>query len=276
MIRRMTADDIPAGMRLKEAAGWNQTAQDWANVLAIEPEGCWVYETEGVVTGSTTAVSYGQKLGWIGMVLVLPEYRGRGIARALMEHALRYLDGLGVQCVKLDATDMGRPLYERLGFVEETVIERWAGTFTPRKTEAAGAAPVPLADVADIAALDQAAFGANRIGLLKHLRETFASDAIRLPGGYLIGRPGSREYFMGPCVAESPADARRLITHFLAQHSGVGVFWDLLPANKDSVELARSFGFEPRRKLARMVRSGSACQSDNVRHVFAPAGFEYG
>lgn len=276
MIRQMTADDIPAGMCLKEAAGWNQTAQDWANVLAIEPDGCWVYETEGVVTGTTTAVSYGQELGWIGMVLVLPEYRGRGIARALMEHALRYLDGRGVQCVKLDATDMGRPLYERLDFVEETVIERWGGTFAPPKAEAAGAAPVPLADVANIAALDQAAFGADRTELLKRLSDTFASDAIHLPGGYLIGRPGSREYFMGPCVAECLADARWLITHFLAQHSGVGVFWDLLPENKDAVELARSFGFEPRRKLARMVRSGSACQSGNVRHVFAPAGFEYG
>ena len=141
MIRLMTAADIGAGMRLKEAARWNQTTQDWENVLALEPEGCWVYEVDGVVVGSTTAVLYGQDMAWIGMVLVLPEYRGRGIARELMQHALRYLEERAVHCVKLDATDMGRPLYEQLGFVEELVIERWAGTAEARKSVGKDATP---------------------------------------------------------------------------------------------------------------------------------------
>ncbi|MBI3694939.1 MAG: GNAT family N-acetyltransferase, partial [Acidobacteria bacterium] len=47
MIRAMRLADIPAAMRLKEAAGWNQIEQDWANVLAMEPEGCWVEELDG-------------------------------------------------------------------------------------------------------------------------------------------------------------------------------------------------------------------------------------
>ena len=113
-------------MRLKQSAGWNQTEQDWANVLALEPEGCWVYEAEGQVAGSTTAVCYGQDLAWIGMVLVSPEFRGRGYGRALMEHALQFLERRRVRVVRLDATDMGRPLYEKLGFREECAIERWA------------------------------------------------------------------------------------------------------------------------------------------------------
>ncbi|HUG81812.1 MAG TPA: GNAT family N-acetyltransferase [Bryobacterales bacterium] len=272
----MTADDIPAGMRLKETANWNQTAQDWENVLAIEPQGCWVYESEGNIVGSTTAVAYGEDLAWIGMVLVLPEYRGRGIARALMEHALRYLDARDVKCVKLDATDMGRPLYERLGFVEETSIERWAGAFKAASPPDDQAAPAPLLDVAKIAALDQAAFGAGRVRLLDRLSVTFPRDANCLPGGYVMGRPGVREYFLGPCVADSAAVARPLIAHFLSQHPATPVFWDLLPANQAAVDLARSFGFEPRRKLARMALKGGVCQPGNVARVFAAAGFEYG
>ena len=104
MIRRMTKDDIPAGMRLKESAGWNQTEQDWTNVLDIEPKGCWVYEVDGTIAGATTAVCYGHDLAWIGMVLVLPEFRRRGIARSLMKHALAFTEARGVGCVKLDAT----------------------------------------------------------------------------------------------------------------------------------------------------------------------------
>ena len=276
MIRLMTEEDIRAGMRLKEAAGWNQTTRDWANLLAIEPQGCWVYEVNGVVAGSTTAVLYRQELAWIGMVLVLPEYRGRGIARQLMQHALRHLDERGGRCGKLDATDMGKPLYEQLGFVDEALIERWAGVFDAVNAEESGTRPQRLVDIGSIAAPDRAAFGADRSRLLRRLLEVFPHDAARLPGGYVMGRPGSNAHFLGPCVADHSADARRLIAHVLARHAGSLLFWDLLPANEEAVALARSFGFEPRRKLWRMARTSAECPSGNVRQVFAAAGFEYG
>lgn len=32
-IRLMTKTDIPAGMRLKDLAGWNQTPEDWLRFL---------------------------------------------------------------------------------------------------------------------------------------------------------------------------------------------------------------------------------------------------
>lgn len=276
MIRLMTAKDIPAGMRLKEAAGWNQTTRDWANLLAIEPQGCWVYEADGVIAGSTTAVLYGQDLAWIGMVLVLPEYRGQGIARRLMQHALRYLDECGVRCVKLDATDMGKPLYEQLGFVDEAVIERWAGISDAHDAEEPETGTERLADTVAIAERDRAAFGADRSRLLQRLLEVFPHDAVRLPGGYVMGRPGSNAHFIGPCVADDPRAARRLIAHVLERHAGTPLFWDLLPDNEEAAALARSLGFEPRRKLWRMLRTSAECPSGNVQQVFAAAGFEYG
>ena len=134
MIRRMMRADIPAAMRFKEEAGWNQTEQDWENLLALEPEGCWVYEARQTpraartLAGSTTIVCYGRDLAWIGMVLVTPEFRRQGIARQLMEQALRFADGRGVARIALDATAMGQPLYRQLGFEDDTPIERWEGT----------------------------------------------------------------------------------------------------------------------------------------------------
>ena len=91
-----------------------------------------------------------------------------------------------------------------------------------------------------------------------------------------MGRPGENEYFLGPCVAENEDEARRLVAHLLARHAGKRVFWDLLPANEHAVSLARSFGFEPLRKLSRMARPLAGCPSGDVGRVFAAAGFEYG
>src|SRR5258708_18710505 len=141
-------------MRLKEAAGWNQTAADWQRVLALEPDGCFAIECDGQVRATRTAVCFGEELAWVGMVLTDAQYRGRGFARRLMEHTLAYVRGKRVAWIKLDATDMGRPLYERLGFDDEGTIERWI--------RQAGAVPASHGTVGPIdfdPALDRQAFG---------------------------------------------------------------------------------------------------------------------
>ena len=113
-LRVMTSADIPAGMRLKELAGWNQTAADWRRFLARSPEGCFVAEVGAQVCGTVTTVAFEGRFAWIGMVLVDPEYRGRGFGTALLERAIHYLDELDLSAVKLDATPQGKPLYEKL------------------------------------------------------------------------------------------------------------------------------------------------------------------
>jgi ribosomal protein S18 acetylase RimI-like enzyme len=289
MIRRMRPADIPAAMLLKQAAGWNQTEQDWANVLALEPEGCWVYEAEGserakqIVAGSTTAICYGQELAWIGMVLVSPEFRGRGYARALMEHALRFLAERRVRVVRLDATDMGRSLYAKLGFRDECAIERWAAPAVPivrqQSSICTAICTAPLRSLTELAALDRQAFGAGRTQVIARLAECFPAESLRAEKGFAMARPGSGAHFLGPCVAEDGETARGLIETLLAGHAGQNAFWDLLPENGEAVRLAREMGFECRRRLVRMVLGESEhieTTRGNAALQFATAGFEYG
>lgn len=124
-LRVMTADDIDAGMRLKEIAGWNQTRSDWERFLRASPRGCFVAEVNGTVVGSVTTMGYQGRFAWIGMVLVDPAARGQGIGTALLHKAVTYLDEIRLPCVKLDATPLGKPLYEKLGFVSEYELARW-------------------------------------------------------------------------------------------------------------------------------------------------------
>src|SRR5438445_6279395 len=124
-LRLLNSRDLASAFELSTAAGWNQTVEDWAMLIELAPEGCFGIEADGWLVSTTTLVRYGQRLAWIGMVLTNAEYRGRGFARRLLAEALDRADSMGVETVKLDATDQGRPLYEKLGFEPEQAVERW-------------------------------------------------------------------------------------------------------------------------------------------------------
>src|SRR5215475_4100524 len=124
-LRTLTTADIPAAVELSTGAGWNQTAADWLALLNDSPEGCLGIECDGRLAATTTVVCYEKRLAWIGMVLTHPDYRRRGFARKLVSEAIGIAHDRGVYTVKLDATDLGRPLYKELGFSDEQKVERW-------------------------------------------------------------------------------------------------------------------------------------------------------
>lgn len=96
------------------------------------------------------------------MVIVDPQYRGKGIGTTLLERAIRYLESLSVPAIKLDATPQGKPLYEQFGFVSEYHIERWM-----LKRECGRQAPDKVAEeIEDALQLDREVFGADRRALL--------------------------------------------------------------------------------------------------------------
>jgi GNAT superfamily N-acetyltransferase len=59
----------------------------------------------------------GARRGNILNVYTQPDFRRRGIARALMETALDWCRVNGIRAVILHASDDGRPLYESMGFL---------------------------------------------------------------------------------------------------------------------------------------------------------------
>lgn len=256
-IRTMTLDDVPLGMRLKDLAGWNQTEADWRRLLALEPDGCFVAECDGRPAG-TTCVSVFAPIGWVSMVLVDPPMRGRGIATRLMEHALAYLDGCGVGAVRLDATPLGRAVYEKLGFVAEYEVARWEGLAAggPVGPGIASAGP---ADVAAVAAMDEAATGADRRPLLHRLRqEQPETMKVLMRGqriaGYSWVRPGSRAIEIGPVVALDSASGEVLADAALSDCSGRRVFMDVPVPNLPAMRWAEARGLRIQRPFTRMRR----------------------
>ena len=118
-LRLMTANDLAFADSLRALAGWNQTRDDWRDLIALEPTGCFVAEWKGAPAGTATTTCYGKQVAWIGMALVHPECRRRGIGKALLNHCIAHLENRRIQCIKLDATPLGKTLYEQLGFRDE-------------------------------------------------------------------------------------------------------------------------------------------------------------
>jgi GNAT superfamily N-acetyltransferase len=79
------------------------------------PECSWPSGTEQIV--GTTVVTAGSAIGWLGLVFVAPALRGHGLGSTLTRAGLDCLHDQGSRSILLAATDFGRPIYEKLGFV---------------------------------------------------------------------------------------------------------------------------------------------------------------
>ena len=269
ILRALQPRDIPALLRLSMEANWNQTADDWATLIELSPQGCMGIEIDGELMATATLFCYQRRLAWIGMVLTKVSHRGLGFARRLLAHALTRADELGIETVKLDATDQGQPLYEKLGFRCEQPVERWGRT---AKADAPlSPSPREQARAENWFASDVEAFGVDRSRLLIALARRH--PPICGDRSYLLMRTGRMNKFMGPCVADGATSAQSLIGRALKDES-IGWSWDLFPKNISAVAMARDLGFTPQRHLMRMVRGKELRAHEEL--IFALAGFELG
>src|SRR5262245_40440666 len=182
-LRVMTPNDIARGLRLNTLAGWNQTEADWKRFLTASPNGCFVMDDMGKVVGTATTLSYENRFAWISMVLVDPENRNRGIGTKLLQRTIEYLDDAGIPTLKLDATPLGRPLYEKLGFVSEHEIERWTLKRTDVKERVVNAMRSNTERLAEIFAYDRDVFGADRSTLLRSLDQQDSDLTLAVGSG---------------------------------------------------------------------------------------------
>jgi len=275
-IRLLLESDISAAMQLKEAAGWNQTEDDWRRLLRLEPNGCFCAIKDGRLVGTTTTTTYGDELAWVGMVLVDPEHRRQGIAAKLMSVALDYLNGK-VGTVKLDATALGQPVYERFGFEVESLVERWSGQGNSRGQSSHHIDPDSLTE---LLALDQMAFNADRSKLIGELigrtvvPPVLVRDADGALSGYALARRGTRANYVGPVVAKDPQQMETLLDQVLSQLGDSRVYIDFNRECSAGTSLLSDRGFVKERDLIRMTSGQRGAKTSPL--IVAIAGPEVG
>jgi GNAT superfamily N-acetyltransferase len=260
----MFLSDVPAGLALCRASGWNQVRQDWECFLQMSPHGCRVAVKDNRVVGTVVALNYQDRLGqprfsWIGMVLVDPTERRQGIGSQLMHEALKLLKDQ--ESIRLDATPAGREVYRKLDFTDEHILLRMEApsVSNPPGSEGHSTCPMTETDLPQALELDYQVFGADRGVLLKWLFEgapQYARIAVRNGeiSGCIFGRDGFRHAHLGPVIAEDCQTARLLLQACLRDHPGRSFILDASPHDAEWIHWLESTGFKVQRPFYRMFR----------------------
>ncbi len=267
-VRRLEPGDLRRCVALSVDRGWLPEKAKWSLLLAAsQPFGVDAPDGKGLA-GAVVLTRWGPELAAVGMMLVAARFGHRGLGRALMEHLLAEA---GDATVTLFATEMGKPLYEKLGFVPVRRNVSFTGTFRPglrqdnskkrrswpcsaRPAAADGSAEgtrlATAADMSAILAVDGIAFGADRGPILRRL-PGFAERIMVIedgPGGIsgfaAAWRTGPYSTVIGPVVASGPGAATRLITDLAVMARGQ-VRLDLDPDRPELPAWAHAHGLEP-------------------------------
>ncbi len=277
-IRVMTAADLPLLIRLRDQAGWNQIKSDLCRFLAISAGGSFVAECDGEPAGTVCTFVFGST-AWIAMVLVEESLRGRGIGTALMRHALTYLDGLGVKRIRLDATPMGRPVYEKFGFVAEYNVLRYAGVVPhiPSSNAVREIGTEPRERLEQVCRFDAAITCAYRSNMLRKLpRQRSRFRIIENNGtidGYISLRPGARAFQIGPCLATAACGGLLFDWAFFWTQTAP-VYVDIPEDNRAPIAAAEAIGLRVQRTLTRMCRGPRPAERSEL--IWASSGPEKG
>lgn len=154
VIRRATVDDIEEMLPLRLAMQREFRKSGQAALGVPDPEGllagsrsyyerklptgefvAFLAESEGRIVATSGMVVYeapptpGNPAGVQGYVLnmyTVPDHRGRGLARSLLDALIAHARSIGARRVWLRTSEMGRSLYRATGFLEDADYMRLA------------------------------------------------------------------------------------------------------------------------------------------------------
>jgi GNAT superfamily N-acetyltransferase len=223
----------------------------------------FVADLDGELVGVAAGAHFGAS-GWVGGVAVAPERRRAGLGGALTEAVVAHLRDRRAGTVLLLATELGRPVYERLGFVAEgeyvtlagpPVTGRSAGGGRPWGTERepaglpAGVRVGRAGDRTAVLELDRAATGEDRRRLL---------GALWPAGGLVAGDGAVRGYHLaspwrggGATLAADP-EAGLALLQAVRRSDAEEVSVSLPTGNRPGVLALAATGFQERSRTTRM------------------------
>jgi ribosomal protein S18 acetylase RimI-like enzyme len=275
--RTMSRDEVALAIEWAAREGWNPGLHDADTFRAADPQGFFVGTVEGEPVASISVVKYGPGFAFLGLYIVRPEWRGRGLGWVLWQHGMASAAG---RQVGLDGVVAQQPNYRKSGFElawRNVRYEGRGGTPAPDDARVVDLARAPFSAVC---AYDNAYFPAERTAFLRAwLRQPDAAargwiEDGRLQGYGLVRRCRSG-WKIGPLFAERERIAECL---FLALCSGAGaaepVYLDLPEANAAAVALAQRHHMRMVFETARMYTGRPPAVS--MRGLYGVTTFELG
>ena len=258
---RAARPDEPVARTLDEA-GFGPHVARLLGYPRDSPDGHVLVATAGRrLVGGACCASFGTT-GWIGALGVLPRARRRGTGDLLTRAAIDWLTERGAQTVQLYATDMGRPVYERIGFVAESRARAWRGVAPAGRAKATdGVRRLRPSDRERMLELDRLATGEDRHAVLDMLPALLGFGAER--DGRLEGFALQTPWGAGPAVVAADAQAGVALLRALAVEPQPLTI--TVPEGNPTASATLSrWGFQPVNSALRM-RFGPPAEHDPAR-----------
>jgi GNAT superfamily N-acetyltransferase len=269
-------------MELKSHAGWNQLEADWKMLLDAGGDN-FVASLDGHDAGTVISIPYQDHFTWIGMVLVDPAAKRKGIGKTLLNKSIEIARTRGA--IRLDATAEGYELYTQLGFRTEfellRMVRRAKGSGGRQRHDPNQPAwPIGADHLGSMFAMDMPVFGADRSGILRCLHRRNPAYALHLAKkgsilAYCLGRSGSQYEQIGPIVAEGVTHAAGLLETLLHQVETKDLMIDAFTDKPGWIPYLEEKGFTRQRPLIRMCL-GHPSHPGIMEKQFAIAGPEIG
>jgi GNAT superfamily N-acetyltransferase len=256
-VKVMTENDYEFAVELANTMDWSMEEADFKFNRSLEPEGCLVLFNNTQPIGIATCISFG-KVGWFGNLIVKANQRKHGAGRLLLEHAINYLKGKGVETVSLYAYQHLKEFYGRSGFKADFDLEVMhcenvpVIDWTPPQFES-------QPDFSELNRFDTNFFGADRSRLLKGIMQEegnlcYASMNGKMVDGYILAKVYESMAEVGPLVCQ-PSDektAMMLLARMLSNLKGRYVSVYLPELQKGLLKFLEDIGFQKAFSLSRM------------------------
>jgi GNAT superfamily N-acetyltransferase len=254
-IRVMTCDDLERALEWAREEGWNPGLEDAAAFYAADPRGFLMGSLDGDPVSSISVVKYGESFAFLGLYIVRPEFRGRGLGKATWDAGIV---SAGARTIGLDGVVAQQGNYSRSGFELAHRSARWGGMLKAEVATPSFVRPIEESDIPAVLAYDAEIFPSARDAFVK---AWLASSARRTEGffengvlrGYGTVRRCVDGFKIGPLFAYTAPVAEALLAKLAVGAPGK-VFIDIPEPNEAAVAIARRLGFTPAFETARMYR----------------------
>lgn len=282
-VRPLTRDELDVVLSWAVDAGWNPGLHDADALWAADPDALWGVEVDGMLVGAGATVRRGSRSGGVGLLLVEPSHRSRGIGSLtfpfLVDGALSRLEaGAGLV---LDCPESYQDFCERFGFVPVRRVARSTAVATlgrrgPYTGQLRALAQLPFDRVV---AYDAKFSGGERPDFLRAWMTPKGGLGLgAYEAGWLIGmailRPAHDGYRIGPFYAESRDIAEDLFVALSGTVVGQKLVLDVPLEDPDIVAFASSKGFTLAAQAVHM-QLGQVVEGPREQ-VYGESTLEYG
>lgn len=254
-IRTLGPTELTSVLDWANDEGWNPGLSDSRTFFTADPEGFIGGYIEEELVGSISAVRYDRNFAFIGLYMMLPEYRQQGISKPLVDRALEMTDGI---VTGIDGVVAMQPTYSKYGFKIAHRNIRFEGRLNVLVQEHDSCIEIHSSEA--LRDLDELNFGTQREVFLQSWVTQENAFTLMIDGGkgkrgFATTRKCRRGYKIGPLFAESPEVALELLSGIQTRiEDDAFVSIDVPESNSEALAVVRSLGMLPIFETARMYR----------------------